>query len=227
MGTPSQRSAKALNNVIPLDPRAILHSSWFTKEQSRLNTGVDAHTQKEHGGNGQGRRGHFGHDGSKDLGGGVFTLPGHVFGHEEGGGSGGLFDFRCEGDLVDAGGSLGRGDECRRYGHNGGEEKKTELGHFCVFNCDRLRQEKNYEVSTMRRINESHLIKLSTLMRARRRDHYQRIHVLQLEGEASSSSLDRPSNQKLQVQATDRPIDGRYNPTLILPTMKPPTAAAR
>ena len=130
MGSPSQRTSKSLNNVIPLDPTSILNGTRLSEEQSRLNAGVDAYTQGDHGDDGKCGGGHLGHDGSKNLGGGVFTLPGHVLG-EEGGGGGLLGDFGSEGHLMGGtGGGLGGGDESRRDGHDCGEEEDAEACHF-------------------------------------------------------------------------------------------------
>jgi len=124
MSSPSQRTSKSLNNVIPLDPTSILNGTRLSEEQTRLNTGVDAYTQRDHGDDGKCGGGHLGHDGSKNLGGGVFTLPGHVLGEEGGGGLLGG-DFRSKGHLVggSAGGGLGGGDESRGDGHDCGEEE--------------------------------------------------------------------------------------------------------
>mmetsp|Transcript_1162 Transcript_1162/g.1800 ORF Transcript_1162/g.1800 Transcript_1162/m.1800 type:complete len:147 (+) Transcript_1162:932-1372(+) len=123
MGSPSQRTSKSLNNVIPLDPASILNGTRLSEEQSRLNTGVDADTQGNHGDDGKCGGGHLGHDGSENLGGGVFTLPGHVLGEESGGGL--LGDFGSEGHLVGGtdGGVGGGGDESRGDGHDCGEEE--------------------------------------------------------------------------------------------------------
>mmetsp|Transcript_16127 Transcript_16127/g.23928 ORF Transcript_16127/g.23928 Transcript_16127/m.23928 type:complete len:213 (-) Transcript_16127:67-705(-) len=121
MSSPSQRTSESLHNVIPLDPASILNGTRLSEEQTRLNTGVDAYTQRDHGDDGKCGGGHLGHDGSKNLGGGVFTLPGHVLG-EEGGGGG---DFRSRGHLVggSAGDGLGGGGESRGDGHDCGEEE--------------------------------------------------------------------------------------------------------
>ena len=127
MCSPSKRTSKSLNNVVPLNPRSILNSTRLSEEKASLNTGVDAHSKRNHGDNGKKSRGHLGHDGSKDLGWGVFTFPGHVFGHEKGGGLG--LNLGDESPLAD-GGLLGGRGECRGNSHDGGDEDETELGHF-------------------------------------------------------------------------------------------------
>ena len=49
MGTPSKRTSQSLNDVIPLDPSSILNGTRLSEEQSRLNTGVEAQSQGDHG----------------------------------------------------------------------------------------------------------------------------------------------------------------------------------
>lgn len=133
VGSPGKRSSKSLNNVVPLDPRSILNRTGFPEQQSGLNARVDADSKEGHGGDGKKSRRHLGHDGSKNLGGGVLSLPGHVLSHEEVGGRLGGGDLRSERKLVDAGGGVRDGGKSRRDGHNGGEEDETEFCHFRIF----------------------------------------------------------------------------------------------
>ena len=129
MCSPSKRTAKSLNNIVPLNPRSVLNRTRLSEENTSLNARVDAYSKGGHRDNTKKTRGHLGHDGSKNLGWGVFAFPGHVFCHEEGRGLTGI-NLGSEGQLVDAGGSLSGRDECRGDGHDGGEKDETEFGHF-------------------------------------------------------------------------------------------------
>jgi len=110
MCSPSKRAAKSLNNIVPLNPRSILNSTRLSEEKSSLNAGIDAHSKRNHGDDGEKSGGHLGHDRSKDLGWGVFSFPGHVLSHKEGGGLG--LDLGGEGPLGE-GSLLDGGGKCR------------------------------------------------------------------------------------------------------------------
>lgn len=131
MCSPSKRTTKSLKNIVPLNPRSVLNRTRLSEENTSLNARVDAHPKGRHRDNTEKTRGHLGHDGSKNLGWGVFAFPGHVFGHEEGSRLTGI-NLGGEGQLVDAGSSLSDRDERRGDGHDGGEKDETEFGHFGV-----------------------------------------------------------------------------------------------
>ena len=127
VGSPGNRSSESHKNILRLNPGTGLNHTRRSEENSRLNAGVNTGTQGDHGYNSKGSGSHLGHDRSKNLGWGVFTFPGHVLGHEEGGRR--LLHLRGDGDLVDAG-LLGNRGKSRGDGHDGGEEDEGELGHF-------------------------------------------------------------------------------------------------
>jgi hypothetical protein len=129
MCSPSKRTTKSLDNVVPLNPRSILNSTRLSEEKTSLNTRVNAHSEGNHGDNGKKSRGHLGHDRSKNLGWGVFAFPSHIVGHEKS--SGLSLNLGHEGPLADGSLLSGRG-ECRSDSHNGGEEDETELGHCYI-----------------------------------------------------------------------------------------------
>jgi hypothetical protein len=140
MCSPSKRTSKSLNNVVPLNPRSTLNSTRLSKEKTSLNARVNAHSERNHRDNGKKSRRHLRHDRSKNLGWGVFAFPSHVFGHEEGSG----LNLRHEGPLADSGLLSGRG-KCRGDSHDGGDEDETELGHFHILDLQ-MRKERMKDV---------------------------------------------------------------------------------
>ena len=133
MGAPGEGSHEGAKDVVPADPGTVLEGAGELLELGGTGDGGGADAGEDEGEHAEEAGGHLGHDGAKDLGGGVLTLPGHVLrlGHEEGGLIG--LAGGDEGGADGAGGRLG--DEGRRDGNEDGKKDEAEAGHFgmCIY----------------------------------------------------------------------------------------------